>query len=41
MEFLGIVFIGFIFEKFLSHEAFVAGGVKAANNNQTQLLSRL
>jgi len=37
MEFLGFVFTNFIFEKFLSHEALVAGGVTATNYNQTQL----
>jgi len=36
MEFLGIVFINFIFEKLLSHEALVAGRVTATSNNQTQ-----
>jgi len=35
MEFLGIVFTNFIFEKFLSHE--VTGRVTAPNNNQPQL----
>jgi len=37
MEFLGNVFTNFIFEKFLSHEALVTGGVRATSNNQTQL----
>ena len=37
MEFLGIIFTNFIFEKLLSHEALVAGRVTAAGNNQTQL----
>jgi len=37
MEFLGNVFTNFIFEKLLSHEALVTGGVTAASNNQTQL----
>jgi len=36
MEFLGIVFTNFIFEKFLSHDALVAGRITATNNNQTQ-----
>jgi len=40
MEFLGYVFTNFIFEKFLSHEAPVAGRVTATNNNQTQLFKR-
>jgi len=37
MEFLGIFFSKFIFEKFLSHEALVMGRVTATSNNQTQL----
>jgi len=37
MEFLGIVFTTFTFEKLLSHETLVAGRVRATNNNQTQL----
>jgi len=41
MEFLGIVFTNFIFEKFPSHKGLVAGRVTATNNNQTQFLSRL
>jgi len=37
MEFLGNFFGNFIFEKLLSHEALVVGGVTATSNNQTQL----
>jgi len=37
MEFLGNVFINFIFEKLLSHEALVMGRVTATSNKQTQL----
>jgi len=37
MEFLENVFINFIFEKLLSHEALVMGRVAATSNNQTQL----
>jgi len=37
MEFLGNVFINFIFEKILSHEALVTGRVTATSKNQTQL----
>jgi len=37
MEFLGIVFTNFIFEKLFSHEVLVAGRVTATNNNQTKL----
>jgi len=37
MVFLGNVFINFIFEKSLSHEALVTGRVTAASNNQTHL----
>jgi len=36
MEFLGNVFINFIFEKLLSNEAVVKGRVTATSNNQTQ-----
>jgi len=36
MEFLENVFTNFIFEKFLSHEAPMTGGVTATSNNQTQ-----
>jgi len=39
MELLGNVFTNFIFEKFPSHEALVAGRVTVANNNQTQLFT--
>jgi len=35
MEFLGNVFINFILEKLLSHEAPVTGKVIATSNNQT------
>jgi len=38
MEFLGIVFTNFIFEKLLSHETLVAARVTATSNNQTQLV---
>jgi len=41
MEFLGIIFTNFIFEKFLSSEALVTERVTAANNNQTQLFKQL
>jgi len=37
-EFLGNVFINFIFEKFISHKALVTGKVKATSNNQRQFL---
>ena len=37
MEFLGNVFINFIYEKLLSHEAPMTGRVTAASNNETQL----
>jgi len=37
MEFLGNVFINFIFEKLLSHAAPETGEVTATSNNQTQL----
>jgi len=37
MEFLVNVFISFISEKLLSHEAPVTGRVTATSNNQTQL----
>jgi len=37
MEFLGNVFINFIYEKLLSHEASMTGRVTAASNNETQL----
>jgi len=37
MEFLGNFFTNFIFEKLLSHEAPMTGGVTATSNNQTQL----
>jgi len=40
MEFLGIVFVNFIFEKRLSHEALVAGRVTATSNNQTQIFKK-
>jgi len=36
MEFLGNVFINFIFEILLSHEALVTGRVTATSYNQTQ-----
>jgi len=41
IEFLGNVFVNFIFEKFLSHEALVTGRVPATSHNQTQLLKWL
>ena len=41
MEFLGNVFIYFIFEKLLSYEAVVKGRVTATSNNQTQLFKQL
>jgi len=37
MEFLRNVFINFVFEKILSHEALVTRRVTATSNNQTQL----
>jgi len=37
VEFLGIVFANFLFEKHISHEALEAGRVTATSNNQTQL----
>jgi len=37
IKFLGNVFINFIFEKFLSHEALVTGRVTATSINRTQL----
>jgi len=36
VEYLGIVFTNFIFEKLLSHEALVTGRVTATSNNQRQ-----
>jgi len=37
MEFLGIVYTNFIFEKHLLHEALVTGGVTVISSSQTQL----
>ena len=41
MEFLGNVFMNFIFEKLLLHEAPVTGRVTATSNNRTQLVKQL
>jgi len=41
MEFWGIVFTYFSFEKLLSHEALVTGRVTATSDNQTQLFQQL
>ena len=41
MEFPGNIFTNFNFEKLLSHETLVTGGVTATNNNQTRLFKWL
>jgi len=40
MEFIGIVFTKFIFQKLLSDEVLVAARVTATSNDQTQLFKQ-